>query len=213
MARIVAILCLLTLASVTLTACEDEAKNGNNTPIATSPTEGVPTIDENATPITPAVSFNTPEPVETQFGRDPVTADSLSAGPVPVSLAETGSPDIEGTETRFDRMTFQFDDDHPAYEIQYVPGPIQNCASGEHEEIAGNAFLQIRFTPAVAHDVQGNQTVSPTDLQPALPAIQQAKQVCDFEGVVTWVLGLSAETDFRVFTVLDQIMVIDILQP
>ena len=77
----------------------------------------------------------------------------------------------------------------------------------------GNAFLQIRFSPAVAHNLIGNPTVSPTELMPGLPAILEAKETCDFEGVVTWVLGLSSEVDFRALSIANQIIIVDVQYP
>jgi hypothetical protein len=205
--------CLLSLAAIAFVACDDETASPQNTPVSTSVVTAAPTSDGNVSPSpTALVSLVTPEPIEAQFGRVPISEPSMSTTNVPLILAETGSPDVSAGST-FDRMTFQFDGDHPAYDIQYVSGPAQNCASGQDENITGVAFLEISFTPAVAHDEQGVQTVSPTDLQSGLPSIQQAKQVCDFEGVVTWMLGLSAEADFRAFTLLDQILVVDIAHP
>jgi len=217
MRQLIVIPCLLVLALVALVGCDpDDSDSPNgNTPLATSSgTQAVPTTETNgsASP-TALVSIQTPKPINTEFGRDPISEPALATTNAPLILAEAGTPDVDPGATAYDRMSFQFDGDLPAYEINYIPGPVQGCASGEDAHITGQAFLQIRFSPAVAHDDQGNQTVSPTDLQPGLPVIQQAMQTCDFEGVVIWALGLSAEVDYRVFAIADQILVVDVEHP
>jgi len=147
------------------------------------------------------------------FGRAPVTAPPSGTGQGSLILADGGTPDVGPDSVPFDRMAFQFDGSMPGYQIQYVPGPVQSCASGERERLTGAAFLEVRLEPAVAHDEQGAPTVSPTELQPGLPTLQHAKQTCDFEGVVVWTFGLSSEVDFRVNTLGGAILVIDMKHP
>jgi hypothetical protein len=45
-----------------------------------------------------------------------------------------------------------------------------------------------------------------------LPALLEAKQTCDSEGVVTWVLGLTSRVDFRPFHIQD-LLVVDVDHP
>lgn len=212
MRRLVILPCLLVLALVALAGCDPDDSDipNGNTPVATS--EATQPADSSPEP-TALVSIQTPKPINTDFGRDPISEPALATTNAPLNLAVTGTPDVDPGTPAYDRMTFRFDGDLPAYEISYTPGPAQECASGEDAQITGQAFLQIRFSPSVAHDDQGNQTVSPTDLQPGLPVILQAKQTCDFEGVVVWTLGLSAEVDFRVNTYGGQILVVDLKHP
>ena len=211
MRRLIVILCLFSLAVLAFVACEDTSDNPQErTPIATSgATQPASTQPANGSPEpTGLISIQTTEsPSSAQFGRDPISEPALATTNVSLILAQAGTPGS------YDRMTFQFDGDLPAYEINYVPGPAQACASGEDAQVNGQALLQIRLSPAVAHNEQGTQTVSPTDLQPNLPAILQAKQTCDFEAVVVWTLGLSAEGDYRAFTIGGQILVVDVLHP
>src|SRR5574341_184181 len=61
----------------------------------------------------------------------------------------------------------------------------------------------------------GTETYTgPLELKPALPSLLEAERTGDFEGVFTWVLGLSEATDFRV-TTLDgpPRLVIDVAHP
>jgi hypothetical protein len=122
----------------------------------------------------------------------------------------TGRHDEEG----FDRVVFEFSNVLPGYRIEYVQSPITACGSGLPVTIAGNAFLQVRMTPAAAHDEQGNVTFGTTELTPGLSTILEVESACDFEGVLTWVLGLSEEVDFSVLVLTDPYRVaVDVAHP
>ena len=84
----------------------------------------------------------------------------------------------------------------PAYEAKYVQATL-TCGSGEPVTTAGAAQITLRFEPAVAHDANGNATVSPLSFAPNDPSIKELKSTCDFEGVVAWVIG----TEERYYTV------------
>ncbi len=206
MRRFVVIPCLLSLALLAFVACEDTSDDSSKTTqVPTSEATQPPDVSPSPTAL---LSIQTTEsPSSAQFARDPISKPALATTNVPLILADGGTPGS------YDRITFQFDGDLPAYEINYVQGPVKSCASGEDAQVNGQAFLKIRLSPAVAHDEQGTQTVSPTDLQLGLPVLMQAKQTCDFEGVVVWTLGLSAEVDYRVFTLGGQILVVDVKHP
>jgi hypothetical protein len=91
--------------------------------------------------------------------------------------------------TGFDRLIFTFDVATPGYRVEYVQGP---------PNIGGAAFLQISFSPATAIDLRLPRT-SPAELTPRLPAVLELEKTLDSDGVLTWVVGLNAETDFRAF--------------
>jgi hypothetical protein len=124
-------------------------------------------------------------------GRELVEARSRAATSpllVSVTTADQGA---------YDRITFQFQGDgFPGYRVEYFTPPVL-CASGQEVPIAGSAYIKVVFT-ANAHDNQGAPTLSQIDLSPALPTLAEAKQVCDFEGYVTWALGINAVVDYRV---------------
>jgi hypothetical protein len=215
MRRLVILPCLLAISFVALAGCNPDKSTTNNTPAATSAgTQAIPTAANSGSPSpTALLSVSTPEPVDASFARDPISVPAVATTNISLILAEAGTPDVDPGTPAYDRMSFQFDGDMPAYEIKYVPGPVLGCASGQDAQVTGQAFLQIRFSPAVSHDDQGNPTVSPTDTQPGLPIIQQAKQTCDSEGVVIWTLGVSSEVDYRALVVGGQILVVDLKHP
>lgn len=98
-----------------------------------------------------------------------------------------------------DRVVFEFPGNGlPGYHIEYVDRPVRQCGSGEVVELAGDGWLEIRMEPAQAHDEQGRATITERALAPGLPVIREAKLTCDFEGQVTWVLGVASPNPYRV---------------
>ena len=102
----------------------------------------------------------------------------------------------------FDRIVFDFRGGLPtALEARYVPELIGD-ASGLPVPIAGRAILQVRFSPADAHDVNGNAT-APDRVAFGLPNLVTAVRAGDFEAVTTYGIGLAEQQPFRLFTLTD----------
>jgi len=95
-------------------------------------------------------------------------------------------------------VVFEFVGGLPDYDIEWVEPPILRDPSGLPIDVSGASFLQVRLSLAAAHDDAGETTVSVSDLKPDLSGIVEVTQVGDFEGVVTWVLGLTPELDYEV---------------
>jgi hypothetical protein len=153
-----------------------------------SATDGTTTRSAEASP--------TSEPFE--GGRAPVESAPASGGPTTALLRAVRTGD-QGT---FDRVTLEFEGGLPGYSVNYVNPPIIADASGLEVNIEGSAFIQIRMEAAAGHDPNtGDQTYTgPLELKPSLPSLLEAERTGDFEAVLTWVLGLSEEADFRVTT-------------
>jgi hypothetical protein len=99
----------------------------------------------------------------------------------------------------------------PGWHVEYVDEPVRQCGSGDPTPIAGDAWLEVRMTPAQAHDDDGKATAGPRELHPALPVIREVESTCDFEGEVTWVLGVSKPNRYRVLELTDPArLVIDV---
>jgi len=173
------------------TACDGDDEEPSPSGTATlsgSTTSGTTTESATASP--------TPEPFE--GSREPVTATPAPGGPTTALLSEVRTAE-QGT---YDRTTLEFEGGLPGYSVQYVEPPIVADASGLEVDIEGSAFIQIRMEPAAGHDPNtGDETYKgPLELKPGLPSLLEAERTGDFEGVLTWVLGLSEEADFRVTT-------------
>ena len=199
---------LIALSVLAFVACSSSKSTNNAT--STPATQSAPTQPAGTVVATPTalLSIVTTTPQNAAFGRQPVNQPGELTGTSTATVALARADEGDG----YDRMTFQLDG-IPGFQVQYVQAPITSCASGETEQIQGQAFLQIRLSPAQEHDSSGNTTVASTDLTPGLPAILEAKQTCDFEGVVTWVLGLTSELDFRTLSVAGGILVVDVKHP
>jgi hypothetical protein len=99
----------------------------------------------------------------------------------------------------YDRVVFEFEGaELPSYHIEYIDKPIRACGSGNVVPLAGDGWLEIRFTPANAHTDEGKPTVEKREYSPNHKIIKELKSTCDFEADVTWVLGVTSPNRFRV---------------
>ncbi len=99
--------------------------------------------------------------------------------------------------TGYDRIVFDFTGGRPtsrkaAYVAKLIADP-----SGKVIPIKGKAILRIAFTPAAAHNSKGQPT-SPTSITFGLPEIKQAKKAGDFEGYVSYGIGLAKHEPYTV---------------
>jgi putative component of toxin-antitoxin plasmid stabilization module len=115
-------------------------------------------------------------------GISPVTLRQVSA-------AEQGD---------FDRVVFEFKDNQvPGYRVEYVP-IVTDEAETVHK-LFGKAFMRVDMNPAWAHSNEtGAPSVKEREKRLNLPVVIEFKQVEDFEGVVSYALGLSGRKPFRV---------------
>ena len=99
----------------------------------------------------------------------------------------------------FDRLVLEFRGGAlPGYRVEYVDPPVRQCGSGQVVPLRGDAWLRIRLDPARAHDERGRATVSDRSRQTDLPSVREMQLICDYEGQVEWILGLSDRHRFRV---------------
>jgi hypothetical protein len=131
----------------------------------------------------PAQFAGTREPQEKEPpDRLPLTLRAVRAGP----------------QEHFERVVFEFDaDTTPGYRIEYIAQPV-HCGSGLPAQVAGQSWLQVRFHPAQAHNEQGGSTVGTLQKRTGLKIVQEIQEVCDFEGEVTWIVGLVGRRGYRV---------------
>lgn len=200
MSRIISLATLALLATVglLLAACADDDDSSEPTP--------TPALSPSATPAAESQAA-TLEPFE--GGRDPVEEPFDGLAPPVCTLVDVRVDEHLG----YDRAVFEFADCLPGYRVEYVGEAVQ-CGSGISEEVAGEALLQMNATPAMAHDEAGMTTIPFVELAPGLTAILELDSICDFEGYVTWVMGLSAEADFRVQAVSEPFqLIVDVAAP
>jgi hypothetical protein len=62
--------------------------------------------------------------------------------------------------------------------------------------VSGSA--KVRFEPAAAHTTGGAATISPRDRALDWEIVKQPQQTCDFEVVVSWIIGVKSPSHYRV---------------
>ncbi|MEO6197164.1 MAG: hypothetical protein ABIP58_03560 [Dehalococcoidia bacterium] len=206
----------LALVLALTVACGDDDDDsdtpGPTSPAVTSPAASVSVTPEPSSCPAPSTAPSaSPEPTPVfQGSRDPVEEEGPAVPPVAV-LYDVRTACHES----YDRIVFDFRDNAPGYRIEYVEPPISQDGSGEPLDIAGEAFLYVRFYVAQAYDEDGNSTYTgPREITPDLEAISEMEMAGDYEGYVTWGIGLPEELDFRVTALEDPYrVVIDIAHP
>lgn len=140
--------------------------------------------------------------------RAPTTA-AIAAAPQDTAFAGTtavthrappGTPQallraVEATtQPGSDRVVFEFAGDSlPGYHVEYATRTVRRCGSGDPVTVQGAGRLIVRFEPARAHDDQGQPSVE-RERALGLPSVTEMKLICDFEGQVEFVLGVTAAT-------------------
>ena len=135
----------------------------------------------------PPVTDGTVDPLGAADVR-PVTTkpDSEAARPQPtLKDVRTG---VHPEEGGWERIVFEFQGGLPGSRIEYIASATQ-CGSGQEVDVGGEAILQVRFENAAAHTQQGQPTFR-QEVDGAGDTIEEAKQTCDFEGVVSWAIAI-----------------------
>jgi hypothetical protein len=147
-------------------------------------------------------------------GTEPVTVKS-NPSPLPPRgnvLLRDVRMGVHAEAGGWDRIVFEFEENLPSGSIAYVPS-ASACGSGMPATVEGDAILLVRFDQAAAHTEAGQPTVARREIPGPGDTILEARQVCDFEGVVEWAIGVKGRQRFKV-TQLDgpRRVVIDVKQ-
>lgn len=106
-----------------------------------------------------------------------------------------------GQHEGFDRVVFQFRNDLPGYRIEYVEPPIREDGSGANVKVAGDAFLLVRMELASGFDLNTDEGVvvytGPRRIVGSR-VVREVVRTGDFEAVLSWVIGVESERQFRV---------------
>ncbi len=131
------------------------------------------------------------------YGTQPVTINGSATATSPAILTDVrvGAHANDG----YDRIVFEFDGVLPDQTQISYQDSVSQCGSGRPVSLQGNGILVVRMTAAQAH-ANGDSTIDSTTIQGPGGSILQAKQVCDFEGTVTWAIGTDEIAGFEVTT-------------
>ncbi|MEW6473060.1 MAG: hypothetical protein AB1679_12385 [Actinomycetota bacterium] len=176
---------------------------------------GLAACGDDAPPATSAASGQ-PAPVEQSSTTQPSVAPCTFAGSTDAAKGGGDAPTRLLTDVRvgvhgcYERVTFELkpqrgEADGPVgWKAAYEPGPITEDGSGRTVPVKGAAFLVVTMSATGADLSQeaapATYTGPPSLVADGATRIQQVRRVGDFEGVLTWVIGLDKQRPFRVTT-------------
>jgi hypothetical protein len=101
----------------------------------------------------------------------------------------------------YDRFVLQFDSMVPTYTVKRQASPVfPSGASGQTLALSGTSGVLVRVHSATgANTFTGSLDISHGEY----PVIKEARQTEDFEGYVSWGLGLGKAACLRTFTLAD----------
>jgi hypothetical protein len=167
-------------------------------------------------PRTTTAATGTPAPT------DPASTTASSAAPCTFSGATDPAKGGGDAPTRlltdvrvgahgcYERVTFELkpqqgEADGPVgWKVAYEAGPINEDGSGRPVKIKGAAFLVVTMSAAgadLSQEAAPATYTGPASIESAdTTRIQQVRRTGDFEGVLTWVIGLDRQRPFHVTT-------------
>jgi hypothetical protein len=102
-----------------------------------------------------------------------------------------------GCHATFDRFVVRERFATPGYDVRYVAQIVAD-GSGNPVALLGAKRIRIVIRPARGH-TQGGANLVPAVMTPLCSNLRQVKRAGDFEGVMSFGLGLRRRTGFRVF--------------
>ena len=103
-----------------------------------------------------------------------------------------------GHHATFDRVVFGFSSRPPGYSVRYV-STVTRDGSGAPVQLEGSVFLQIAMS-SVASSQVGAPPAPQGTITPRFAMLRQVKGAGDFEGTVSFGLGVVSKSGFRAFT-------------
>jgi hypothetical protein len=167
-----------------------------------------PSDAPSATPVASAAPSLKNEPGKEPEAPPASSSTSFEKTVGIVSVPREGFPRMQtglraAAHQGFDRVVFEFQGGIPGFHLEYVDHPVRDCGAGEPQDIAGDAHLEVRLSPVNAHTDEGKPTVPERELKPGLPNVREIQRTCDFEAVVTWVVGVGSPNRYRAFELAD----------
>jgi hypothetical protein len=170
--------------------------------------------------LTGAVSSSSPVAGTTSPQPQPASAPRITPPPVsppqpPANLPPFQCADASGgpsgnanltavrlaEQTGFDRFVLQFDSKVPSYTVKRQAKPVfKNGASGQSVIVGGTAGVLVQVHSATA---SGSYTGATDMVHADFSVLVEAKLVEDFEGYLSWGLGLTKPVCLRAFTLSD----------
>lgn len=190
------ILTTLLVPAVALAACV-----GGATPVPATPSPVASPV------VTPGASGSVGPASASPAPTAPPTATVGPSSPAacPTSVAAGVAPsdrliDVKvGAGIGMDTITFTFGKTSgqpsgtaPTGQLRPTSPPFSMGGSGQAVTVDGQRFIAVTFRGMAVMDDAGNPTYAgPTDIHANAQAIRELRLVDDFEGVVTWIVGVN----------------------
>jgi hypothetical protein len=169
----------------------------------------------SATPLATPVAGTTSNPGQAASAPRITPPSVTPPSPPPINLpafrcadaagGTNGTANVTGVRVAqqigFDRFVLQFSAKVPAYTVKRQAKPVfKSGGSGQSVTLSGTAGALVQV-----HSATGAGTYSgSTDFtQAGFPVLKEARLLEDFEGYVSWGIGLSLPVCVRAFTLLD----------
>ncbi|WP_233517517.1 peptidoglycan-binding domain-containing protein [Geodermatophilus marinus] len=130
---------------------------------------------------------------------------TLTTGPIEEAGADHDERTLlvgvrAGRNEDFDRLVLDFAGPLPGFRVQYVDRLVED-GTGDPVPLRGRAVVEITLQPAAAHRDDGTPTwTGPLPDVTGFAAFRQIADAGDSEAVLTWGIGVAAETGLRVTT-------------
>ena len=204
----------ITTAAVATSAATTTAVPTTEAPSSTEPN---PTAPASTTTASPTTSTSTTTTTTTTSTTTTITTT------LPPSVGDTlpkqggivGTPGGQLADVRavqrdegYTRIVFDFTGTGiPSYRVEYTPGPFTNIA-GDDIGVSGTHYLLVTVFPAMRWDITDPNNQFPVYTGPERIGLQtrsvtEVVFVEDFEANLEWVIGVTAEKDFMVGTLVN----------
>ena len=190
-------------ALVLLGACTDgevaepAATSSTTTTAPPSSATSASSSASTSPPASSAPSSSTTGPPAT-FAGSTGPVSSPPAGPAYLTAVRTGR------EEGFDRVVFEFEGTLPGYVVGYADGQLTADGSGAPIPLPGEGALEVRMEQASGVRFEGSQVEETYTGPPRIPVdggiVTEVVRAGDFEGQLTWGVGVRRLAPFRVST-------------
>jgi hypothetical protein len=174
------------------------------TSTAATPAPTTTTVPATTLPSPTSTTAAPPTPTTTTIPPFDGTTDTKSGG-----AGDSDSRLVEvrvGKHPGFTRVVWEMDGSSgtPLYDVGLAAGPFGNV-SGNTVPVDGNAFIHVRLFPGMRWDISDPNGIvqtyfGPEEIDVGIGSIVEVVFLEDFEANMEWVIGLTTERPFKVFT-------------
>jgi len=176
----------------------DREDGGTDVPTSTPVATATPQPSPSRGPSSPSRVTSSPSRVTTAPGETTSTLRETTSSPATSRLCDTeiesANPALRqvrfGRHDTFDRLAFDFCQPADTTLAVSVVKQLTEDGSGNRVTLEGRYFYVLRLTPADAHTSDGRPTVPRQAVAVPGRNMQQYKLIGDFEGTVTYGVGV-----------------------